>query len=64
MVPDKVMTVLAAISLVSTIVVGSGVLILAGAAMLMAGFEKLITVLGWKLDFIDFVVTKRRNKRR
>ena len=64
MVPDKVMTILAAISLVSTIVVGSGVLILAGAYMLMAGFEKLVTVIGWKLDLIDFVVTKRRNKRR
>lgn len=61
---DKVMAILAAISLISTIIVGSGVLMLAGAAMLMAGFEKLVTVLGWKLDFIDFVATKRRNKGR
>lgn len=62
--PDKVMTILASISLVSTIIVGSGVLILAGSYMLMVGFEKLVTVLGWKLDFIDFIVTKRKNKRR
>ena len=62
--PDKVVAILAVISLVSTIIVGSGVLILVGSYMLMAGFEKLVTVLGWKLDFIDFVVTKRKNRRR